>query len=162
MTPSHEDLIFLNVLQLLHPKLPKYIREQYAHKLGSEKRLMDFKTEILTKAKTYIQEIDEATNAKIYQPPEESDTTERLAAMTVQSNRFQPRFRGSFRPFQHQQRPFRQSMRPSYRQPFSKDQPFCRLCHLSGQNRESFTSHHIGDPICPSLSHFKICWLSKL
>ena len=50
LTPAHEDLILLNVLQLIHPKLPAYIREKYAHLIGQTKRLMDFKTEILSKA----------------------------------------------------------------------------------------------------------------
>ncbi len=46
LSPSHEDLILLNVLTLIHPKLPSYIREVYAHKIGQDKRLMDFKNEI--------------------------------------------------------------------------------------------------------------------
>merc|ERR1711860_65395 len=58
LSPSHEDLILLNVLTLLHPKLPAYVKEQYGHKMGTTMRLMDFKTEILTKAKQYIAEIE--------------------------------------------------------------------------------------------------------
>ena len=60
LTPSHEDLILLNVLMLLHPKLPAYIKDKYSDKIGKQKRLMDFKTEILTKAKSFIEDIDEA------------------------------------------------------------------------------------------------------
>ena len=59
LTPSHEDLILLEVLRILHPKLPFYVRDQYMHKMGKNKRLMDFKTEILTKAKQYIKELSE-------------------------------------------------------------------------------------------------------
>ena len=58
LSPSHEDMIFLNVLTLLHNKLPHYIRDQYAHKIGKNKSLMDFKTEILSKAQTFIHEIE--------------------------------------------------------------------------------------------------------
>ena len=70
ITPSHEDLILLNVLTLLHPKLPAFVKEQYGHKMGQDKRLMDFKTEILTKAKQYIQDIDnpQMSNISIEDP----------------------------------------------------------------------------------------------
>ena len=60
LSPSHEDLILLNVLQIIHNKLPAYVKDQYAHKIGNNKRLMDFKLEILNKAKSYVQEIDSA------------------------------------------------------------------------------------------------------
>ena len=74
LSPSHEDLVLMNVIQLLHPKLPQFIREKYAHKIGKGKRLMDFKTEILSKAKQYILEIEEETPqvAKI-QPQQEPE-----------------------------------------------------------------------------------------
>jgi len=60
LSASHEDLIFLNVLQLIHPKLPAYVKQHYGHKIEAQKRLMDFKTEILTKARQYISEIEAA------------------------------------------------------------------------------------------------------
>lgn len=58
LTPSHEDLILLNVLTLVHHQLPAFVKEQYGHKLGQSTRLMDFKTEILTNAEQYIAEIE--------------------------------------------------------------------------------------------------------
>ena len=56
---SLQDLILVNVLQIMHPKLPLHIRELYAHKIGKSKRLMDFKTEILNKSRQFIEEIRE-------------------------------------------------------------------------------------------------------
>ena len=41
LTPSHEELILLNVLQLIHPKLPAYIRANYSHKISKGLSIMD-------------------------------------------------------------------------------------------------------------------------
>merc|ERR1711973_876879 len=88
----------LNVLTLLHPKLPSYIKDTYAHKFGKDKRLMDFKTEILTKAKNYIQEIETGTISKIqtnpnlnyvYQAPKVQ--TQTLYKQNVQRNQYRPK-----------------------------------------------------------------------
>ena len=45
LSPTQEDLILLNVLTLIHPKLPAFVKENYGHKISTDKRLMDFKTE---------------------------------------------------------------------------------------------------------------------
>ena len=34
LTPSTEDLILINVMTLIHPKLPQYVREHYAHQIA--------------------------------------------------------------------------------------------------------------------------------
>ena len=47
LTASHEDLILLNVLSLLHPKLPEHVRQIYSDRIGPDKRIMDFHQEIL-------------------------------------------------------------------------------------------------------------------
>ena len=159
LTVSHEDLIFLNVLQLLHPKLPAYIREQYAHKIGQEKRLMDFKTEILSKAKQYIQEITGISS---------EDDSLQCNYMSTPKNNFKSNWRGKNhqRNFQSNNSHQRQPNSNYQRQPNSNFQrshqssttatnqpsPFCRVCHLSGLARSTYTSHYLGQSSCPSLS----------
>ena len=150
LTPSHEDLIFLNVLTILHPKLPAYIKENYAHRMDQTKRLMDFKTEILTKAKQYIEEIEENTHqlSNISLECQDEEDTDPSCNYVQQNNRFRPNRQRYSRPpnqqrFQPQQRPNQQR---------SDLTPFCRLCQLSSQPRSIFTSHYIGDENCPSMS----------
>lgn len=58
LSPSHEDLILVNVLTLIHPLLPRYVKDKYGHKIGQTQRLMDFKTEILALAAQYISDIE--------------------------------------------------------------------------------------------------------
>ena len=159
MTPSHEDFILLHVLMLLHPKLPAYIREKYAHKMGQEKRLMDFKTEILTKARQFISEIEN---------PQLSNIQPQLAAMNTS---YTPTNNPTYNPA-HQRRPQSYNQRfpqppqsyprrqPANRTRFQKPNPqnipsaspFCRLCHLAGTPRSIFTSHFLGDYSCHSMS----------
>ena len=154
LTPSHEDLISLNVLHLIHPQLPHFVKQHYAHKMDKDKRLMCFKTEILTKAKVYLAEIEA-----------ESSASPQLAAIRMPYQRFQRpqnnfRFAANYRgnAFSRPKPPGFQSAVPSCQpQPRYQSQnlsnlPFCRLCHLAGHPRSIFTSHHIADTICPSLS----------
>lgn len=154
LTPSHEDLILLNVLHLLNPKLPMYIRENYADKIGQNKRLMDFKTEILTKAKQYIQEIETAQIASIQ---EQEPVNNYISTKQSNSNSYnkqtytRPQQR---RPYQQNQRktiPQQRSANPPAANT-SQPPPFCRVCQLSGLPRHIYTSHYLGQPNCPSLS----------
>ena len=46
-TPMLEDIILLNVIKEIDPRLPNVIKRFYFHKMKSEERLMDFKTDIL-------------------------------------------------------------------------------------------------------------------
>ena len=48
MTPLLEDTILLNVIVVIDSRLPSLIQELYSHKMR-ERRLMDFKSEILVK-----------------------------------------------------------------------------------------------------------------
>lgn len=154
MTPSHEDLVLLNVLQLIHPKLPSYVRDHYAHKIGQEKRLMDFKTEILSKAKTFIQEIDAAQMSHI-------DTEEEPAQCNYAASYSQPKRNNIalFRPRKpfNQPRPYRSpvAMKAPPIKSSTKDYdlpPFCRVCQIAGLPRSIYTSHYLGDQVCKTLS----------
>ena len=46
------------MIQLLHPRLPNYIRTNYSHKIITGLTIMDFNDEILSKAKEFIHEIE--------------------------------------------------------------------------------------------------------
>ena len=144
LSPSHEDLILLNVLTLLHPKLPAYVKEQYGHKMGTTMRLMDFKTEILTKAKQYIAEIE---NPQLSAIPNTSAVDFNYIQTRPPRPAFQPRFRPRTPRFQTQHR----LPNPQSSQPPSLP-PFCRICHLAGLNRSVYTSHYLGDARCQTLS----------
>ena len=146
LTPSHEDLILLNVLMIIHPKLPNYVRENYAHRMGEGKRLMDFKTEILSKAKHYIQEINGVQNSAT------EDLEPQCSYMSTSKGN---NFRFNNRPQQQhqQQRRFQQNYQRQKTPTASNDPtPFCRVCHLQGLSRSVYTNHYLGQQSCPSLS----------
>ena len=153
LSPSHEDLILLNVLFLLHPRLPAFIKEHYSDKIGNQKRLMDYKTEILNKAKMYIEEIQstetqanfiETTNAEV---GEETDPQ----CNYMNTRRPQQRFRYQRTPFRNNQRRFQQT-KPSTSNYQPNLPPFCRLCQLSNQPKTIYTNHYLGDNNCPTIS----------
>ena len=153
LTPSHEDLIFINVLRLIHPKLPSYVRDNYAHQIGINKRIMDYKTEILSKAKQYIQEIEAPLSANISTNEIEEPQCNYVSNYTQRNTR--PNYNRSQN---NQQRRYQQYQRPksSYQnQPTpasNQPPPFCRVCQLSGLSRAIYTSHFLGQASCPSLS----------
>jgi len=60
LSPTMEDLILLNVLTLIDPRMPAHIKDHYHHLIGKSKRLMDFKADILVKIPTYLAEIPSA------------------------------------------------------------------------------------------------------
>ena len=57
--PLFEDVILMNVLQIIDPRLPKFIRKYYQLKLG-DRRLMDFKTDIFNNIKEFQSEMEAA------------------------------------------------------------------------------------------------------
>ena len=159
LTPSHEDLILLNVLTLIHPKLPAYVKEHYGHKMGQTMRLMDFKTEILTKAKQYIAEIE---NPQLSAVPTVANnfTTPPPEINYIQTRPYQRSFR---QPFPQQgYRPRFNNPRPQFQPRYSNPSPrpsnpgtlppFCRICHIAGLPRSVYTNHYLGDAQCRTLS----------
>ena len=50
---SLEDFILFYVLTILHPDLPVFIRDKYSPKMGRNKRILDFKSEILLDAEEF-------------------------------------------------------------------------------------------------------------
>ena len=150
LSPTFEDLILLNVLQILHPRLPAFVKDQYAHKIGETRRIMDYKVEILTKAKQYIEEIEsQESQPTINNYVEVGEQSEEPDCNYI-NTRGRPRDRyqrSNYRP----QRRFQNS---NQRHQTSRNNlpPYCRLCQLSGQQRSTFTSHYVGDESCPSMS----------
>ena len=61
----------MNVLQLIDPRLPKFVRKYYQLKMG-ERRLIDIKTDIFNNIKEFLSEME---------------TAEQLAALRLQSSR---------------------------------------------------------------------------
>ena len=148
-------MILLNVLTLLNPKLPGYIKEKFSHKMGQDKRLMDFKSEILTKAKIYIQELETETLTAAAASISMGDDPQCNYMRPQQGN--QP-----YRPRQNQfNRTFKSGQNQIQRKPPSQFQsnsqsltsrPFCRLCHVKGLPRHVYTSHNLGEETCQTLS----------
>jgi len=101
--PTSEDLIFLQVLGLIDARLPQHIRQAYAHKLGKNKRLMDFKTDILVNIKKFQTDLDEKAQLSAFKVQQESlasikseEETAALAAFRSGFNQGKPQQRPAF------------------------------------------------------------------
>ena len=57
--PLFEDAILMKVLNLIDPRLPKFVRKHYQLKMG-DRRLMDIKSDIFTNLKEFISEMEAA------------------------------------------------------------------------------------------------------
>jgi len=79
--PVLEDMLLLYTLTRLHPKLPKYIREQFSGILGEGKRITDIREEIFAVAEAFIAK--EKSASSNYRPPlsrEKSNNPQRKRA----------------------------------------------------------------------------------
>ena len=54
---SHEDFILFYVLTILHPELPIFIKDKYVAKLATNKRIYDYKSEILGESDNFLSSI---------------------------------------------------------------------------------------------------------
>lgn len=150
LSPSYEDLVLLNVLHLIHPQLPAFVREQYAHKIADDKRLMDYKTEILTNAKRYIADI-EAPQINQIDAPSDPECAY-VQTRQLYKSRYPPR-RSSGQPNQRfQNNSYQRNDQYSARSAQDQPPPFCRLCHVLGMPKATYTNHYLGQPVCPSIS----------
>jgi len=52
---SHEDFILFYVLTVQHPDLPLFIRDKYGSRLGPNRRVLDFKSEILLDSDRFLE-----------------------------------------------------------------------------------------------------------
>ena len=60
---SHEDFILFYVLSVLHPELPKFIRDKFKEKLGKN-RILDFRADILAESDDFLKSRAIATDAE--------------------------------------------------------------------------------------------------
>ena len=58
MSPMIEDLILLNVIREIDPRLPLYVKNHYNHKMRDNERIMDFKSDIMVNISTFLSDID--------------------------------------------------------------------------------------------------------
>jgi hypothetical protein len=58
LTPTVEDLILANVLELVDMRLPLLVSKHYEHRTGKPQNLMDYKNEILARVPAFLEEID--------------------------------------------------------------------------------------------------------
>ena len=80
MSPMLEDLVLLNVIKEIDPRLPLFVKNHYNHKMAANDRLMDFKMDILVNVVTFLSEIDN----------KEENCLEKEASLNV-IKRFPPR-----------------------------------------------------------------------
>ena len=125
MSPMLEDMVLLNVIQEIDPRLPSFIKSHYNHKMKRDERLMDFKSDILVNIPNFLEQIETTDNNSI----KEESTLK--AFKQTQFNR-QPR----------------KAKVKSAQQSF-----YCRLCMLAKLPREIYTSHNLGDFKCTQISY---------
>ena len=58
MSPMVEDMVLLNVIKEIDPRMPNYVRAHYTHKMSKTERLMDFKSDIMTNIDRFLQDLD--------------------------------------------------------------------------------------------------------
>ena len=62
-SPMLEDIILLDVVREIDPRLPSFVKTHYFHKMKKEERLMDFKTDILINVPHFLEQIE--ANAEV-------------------------------------------------------------------------------------------------
>ena len=126
MTPMLEDLLLLNVIREIDPRLPMFVRTHYNHKMKRDERLMDFKSDILVNIPTFIEQL----NAN------EQNNSIRVDDISS-LNAFKPRNRTKAKSAQAN----------------VKKNLYCRLCYRSNKPRDVYTSHNFGDEKCSEISN---------
>ena len=161
ISATFDDFILLQVLTLIDSRLPAYIRQAYAHKLGKDQTLMDFKSDIFVNIKQFKKDM------------EEKEQLTSLRAENAQLSNFVARGRGAYQAFRGAGRGFRggtnrggsagsirggatggrgASQHGQAAQQFP-EKPYCGDCyHTYPGRRDIFNSHYKGDPNCPSKS----------
>ena len=62
-SPMLEDIILLDVIKEIDPRLPSFIKSHYFHKMKKDERLMDFKTDILLNIPHFIEQINNSADS---------------------------------------------------------------------------------------------------
>ena len=140
ISPTFEDHILLTTLLIIDKRLPAKIKEIYGPRMEEGVFLMDLKMDILANVTKILEELDgENSNVNAAKIDDHFQ-----AAYMGQYNR-RSRGRGRYNNNRQQNRfqPQRENQQKN---------KFCRLCHLTRQERNIILSHEIGDLNCPSLS----------
>ena len=64
LSPTFEDMILANVLGLIDCQLLEQVRDNYSHKVGTRKCLMDYKEDILDMVSLFLSENDVTLSAE--------------------------------------------------------------------------------------------------
>ena len=130
MSPMLEDLILLNVLREIDPRLPAFVKVHYNHKMQSTDKIMDMKSDMMVNIGSFLQQLDS----------EEQNYSLKEAASL-----------GAFRPKPQQLNTrFRRTRKPNNAR--QNKSSYCRMCWLEGHPREIFTGHNFGEQSCISIS----------
>ena len=171
ISPTFDDFILLQVLTAIDARLPAHIRQAYAHKMGREHTLMDFKNEIFVNIKLFKKDM------------EEKEHLTALRAENAQLSNFVARGRGGYQPSFRGGRAYRggnyrgsssfnfrgsgasqrgggnaggrgAQMPGPYPSPLTgKPSTHCGTCyHLYPGRKDLYASHNKDDATCPSKS----------
>ena len=171
ISPTFDDFILLQVLTAIDARLPAHIRQAYAHKMGREHTLMDFKNEIFVNIKLFKKDM------------EEKEHLTALRAENAQLSNFVARGRGGYQPSFRGGRAYRggnyrgsssfnfrgsgasqrgggnaggrgTQMPGPYPSPLTgKPSTHCGTCyHLYPGRKDLYASHNKDDATCPSKS----------
>ena len=134
--PLFEDVILMNVLQLIDPRLPKFVRKYYQLKMG-DRRLMDIKTDIFNNIKEFLSEMETAAQlaALCLQSSGAATAVTASASLAALSTAraVRPRGRGRGIP-----------------QPQPTKRTFCKSCYQNERGKLMYLSHHIEAYNCPT------------
>eukprot|EP00092_Neocalanus_flemingeri_P087280 GFUD01110119.1.p1 GENE.GFUD01110119.1~~GFUD01110119.1.p1 ORF type:complete len:383 (+),score=89.10 GFUD01110119.1:253-1401(+) len=143
MTPMLEDMVLLNVLKDIDPRLPSHIRTHYTLKMSKTDKLMDFKNDIMTNIPKFLQELDKEEHLGLITGGPDSQ----LKWMRQQNQK---------RQMPWQDRKPQAGGQTGGQKPaafgYQNQKMYCRLCHKSNLPRAVYTSHNLGDKKCAQLS----------
>merc|ERR1711867_9809 len=132
--PLFEDVILMKVLQLIDPRLPKFIRKYYQLKLG-DRRLMDIKTDIFNNIKEFQSEMEAAEQLAAIRLSGTPTATTAASLAAISSSR-PTRGRGRGRGI-----PQPQAVRT---------RTFCKTCYENDKGRSIYLSHVTDAHNCPT------------
>ena len=167
---AFEDFIFVDALRRINPKLPAHIKRVYAHKIGDEQRIHDYKHDIFVNLKTLIAEMEDMEqlssirvggNLSYMQTQSQrggygsrDQARQSYPASRGGANRGGVNNRGgTMRGGSNRRGGPGAATDPNNQTPKSYN---CYSCYSHEYGRSTFNSHRDGDKICPSGSAVKM------
>ena len=130
----------MNVLQIIDPRLPKFVRKYYQLKLG-DRRLMDIKTDIFNNLKEFIGEMEGA---------------EQLASLRLQTSH-QTAVAASTSPTLAAFSTARSARGRGIPQPQPIKRTFCKTCYENEKGKSTYLSHNTNEYNCPTKLKLNTC-----